>query len=198
VIVDELMNTQEIVIKSLGGHLGRIPIYAGATIRADGKIVLLVDLIGISYYESLISMPDMSSGGITQTIPSVMVVDDSLTVRKSAERDITALGINTILAKDGVDAQFQLRENVPDMILLDIEMPRMDGFELLQWIKGEASLESIPVIMISSRATEKHIDKATALGCAAFLGKPYLLENLVSVFNQYLSLDTPIVLDQET
>ena len=197
VIVEELLDTQEIVIKNLGGHLGRIPIYAGATIRADGKVVLLIDLVGISYYESFISMPELNVN-ITQTIPNVMVVDDSLTVRKSAERDITALGINAILAKDGLDAQAQLRQESPDMILLDIEMPQMDGFELLEWLKSEKTLKNIPVVMISSRATEKHINKATQLGCTAFLGKPYLLENLIEVFNQHLPLDSPITLDKES
>lgn len=197
VIVEELMDTQEIVIKNIGDHLGRIPIYAGATIRADGKIVLLIDLVGISYYESFVTLPE-SSASITHSIPNVMVVDDSLTVRKSAERDITALGVNAVLAKDGQDAQTQLRTNAPDLILLDIEMPVMDGFELLEWIKQEPSLKHIPVVMISSRATEKHINKATKLGCAGFLGKPYLLENLISVFNQYLPLDTPIELNQDT
>mgnify|MGYP001952837918 FL=1 len=79
--------------------------------------------------------------------------------------------------------------------MLDIEMPRMDGFELLEWVKANDALKHIPVVMISSRATEKYIDKATALGCSAFLGKPYLLGNLVQVFNQYLKLDAPIELD---
>ena len=195
VIVEELLDTQEIVVKNLGGHLGRIPIYAGATIRADGKVVLLIDLVGISYYESFISIPELNVN-ITQTIPNVMVVDDSLTVRKSAERDITALGINAVLAKDGLDAQIQLKQEVPDMILLDIEMPQMDGFELLEWLKSEKALKDVPVVMISSRATEKHINKATKLGCTAFLGKPYLLESLIEVFNQHLQLDSPITMDK--
>ena len=194
VIVEELLDTQEIVVKNLGDHLGRIPIYAGATIRADGSVVLLLDLVGISYYESFVSIPDQNAT-VSQTIPTVMVVDDSLTVRKSAERDITGLGINSVLAKDGLDAQVQLNQEAPDMILLDIEMPRMDGFELLEWVKSVEGLKHIPVVMISSRATDKYIDKATALGCSAFLGKPYLLENLVQVFNQHLKLDAPIELD---
>ncbi len=194
VIVERLLDTQEIVVKSLGEHLGRIPIYAGATIRANGSVVLLLDLVGISYYESFVSIPDQNAT-ISQTIPTVMVVDDSLTVRKSAERDIAGLGINSVLAKDGLDAQIQLNQEAPDMILLDIEMPRMDGFELLEWVKSVDHLKHIPVVMISSRATEKYIDKATVLGCSAFLGKPYLLENLVQVFNQHLKLDAPIELD---
>ena len=194
VIIDRLLDTQEIVVKSLGEHLGRIRIYAGATIRADGKVVLVIDLVGISYYESFIALPELRAS-VTHAIPNVMVVDDSLTVRKSAERDITALGINAVLAKDGLDAQSQLQQNIPDMILLDIEMPRMDGFELLEWVKSEDSLRHIPVVIISSRATDKHITKATRLGCSAFLGKPYLMENLVALFNQHLQLDTPITID---
>jgi len=199
VIVEELEDTQEIVVKNLGSHLGRIPIYAGATIRADGHVVLLLDLVGISFYESFVAVADIAkdAGSNVQAVPNVMVVDDSLTVRKSAERDITGLGLNAVLAKDGLDAQVQLKQDVPDMILLDIEMPRMDGFELLEWVKSEEKLKAVPVVMISSRATEKYINKATELGCSAFLGKPYLLENLVSVFNQHLTLDAPIVLDQE-
>ena len=196
VIVEELDETQEIVVKNLGDHLGRIPIYSGATIRADGRVVLLLDLVGISYYESFASMPDTSADAGLQAIPNVMVVDDSLTVRKSAERDLTSVGINAILAKDGLDAQVQLKQELPDMILLDIEMPRMDGFELLEWVKSEDSLKDIPVVMISSRGTEKYINKATELGCTAFLGKPYLLESLVALFNEHLVLDTPIVLEQ--
>ena len=81
------------------------------------------------------------------------------------------------------------------MILLYIEMKQMDCFELLEWFKSEDGLKEIPVIMISSRATEKYIDKATKLGCSGFLGKPYLLESLVKAFNDHLTLDTPINLD---
>ena len=198
VIVEELMDTQEIVVKNLGEHLGRIPIYAGATIRGNGKVVLLLDLVGISYYESFVAIPEQNENvDLTHVVPTVMVVDDSLTVRKSAERDITGLGINTVLAKNGLDAQLQLKQDAPDMILLDIEMPQMDGFELLEWVKSTEQLKHIPVVMISSRATEKYINKATELGCSGFLGKPYLLESLVESFNKHLTLDAPISLDDK-
>ena len=195
VVVEEVFETQEIVVKNLGEHLGRIPIYGGATIRGDGSVVLLLDLVGISYFESYISIPEQNVDE-SHSIPTVMVVDDSLTVRKSAERDITALGINTLLAKNGIDAQEKLALEKPDMILLDIEMPRMDGFELLEWVKSTDEFKDIPVIMISSRATEKYINKATELGSSGFLGKPYLLESLVEAFNSYLPLEEPITLDE--
>ena len=195
VIIEDLLDTQEIVVKNLGGHLGRIPIYSGATIRADGQVVLVLDLIGISYYENFVSIPEQNLD-VTKKIPTVMIVDDSLTVRKSAERDITGLGINSVLAKDGLDAQIQLRQDKPDMILLDIEMPRMDGFELLEWVKSTTDLKDVPVVMISSRATDKYIDKATDLGCSAFLGKPYLLDSLIELFNEHLELDSPLSSDK--
>jgi len=155
-------------------------------------------LVGLSYYESFIALPDQSHADKASdyVTPRVLVVDDSLTVRKSAERDIVAMGIVALFAKDGLDAQVQLGQDLPDMILLDIEMPRMDGFELLEWLKSNDATKHIPVIMISSRATDKYIKKATDLGCSGFLGKPYLLENLALVFNQHLALDRPITLDK--
>jgi chemosensory pili system protein ChpA (sensor histidine kinase/response regulator) len=194
VIVDSVGDTQEIVVKDIGSHVGSIPIYSGATVRADGQVVLLLDLVGLSYYESYANAPTLAERSEDEFLstPTVMVVDDSLTVRKSAERDISAMGINTVLAKDGLDAQAQLQDIVPDMILLDIEMPGLDGFELLEWIKGDSRLQPIPVVMISSRATDKYVDKASKLGCSAFLGKPYLLSDLVAAFNQHLDLESPI------
>lgn len=194
VIVDEVLDTQEIVVKGLGGHLGEVPIYAGATVLADGGIILLLDLIGISHLESFSNSVN-AVDSLAQNLPVVMVVDDSLTVRKSAERDLTNLGVNPVLVRDGIAAKKLLNTLRPNMILLDIEMPGMDGFELLEWVRGTADLSEIPVVMISSRATEKHIAKATSLGCNEFLGKPYILESLVTLLNRYLALESPITID---
>ena len=124
----------------------------------------------------------------------ILVVDDEAT---------SCLILDNFLSKDyevnttnsGLEALKWLEGNLPDLIISDIQMDNMDGFELLEWVKSVDGLKHIPVVMISSRATEKYIDKATALGCSAFLGKPYLLENLVQVFNQHLKLDAPIELD---
>ena len=95
----------------------------------------------------------------------------------------------------GIAAQQQLAQTKPDMILLDIEMPEMDGFEFLDWLRNESGALDIPVAVISSRGTQKYRHKADQLGANAFLGKPYLIDDLVTLFNQYLPLQEPIVLD---
>ena len=115
-----------------------------------------------------------------------MVVDDSLTVRKITSRLLTREGYEVLLAKDGVDALDQLREVVPDVILSDIEMPRMDGFELLRNIRGDARLAAIPVIMITSRTAEKHRNLALEIGASDYLGKPYDEEQLLALIARYI------------
>ena len=196
VIVDDLLDTQEIVVKNLGEHLARIPIYQGATIRPNGNVALVLDLVGISYYESTVALPDRSRRGV-RALPLVMVVDDSLTIRKAAQRDLTALGIDSVLAKNGVDAQQQVAQNKPDMVLLDIEMPEMDGFEFLTWLRTQSQAKDLPVVMISSRSTAKYMDKAQSLGADAFLSKPYLLDDLIDLFNEYLPLEETLSKGQE-
>jgi chemosensory pili system protein ChpA (sensor histidine kinase/response regulator) len=196
VIVDELLDTQEIVVKNLGEHLGRIPIYQGATIRPNGNVALVLDLVGISYYESTVALPDRSRRGV-RALPLVMVVDDSLTIRKAAQRDLTALGIDTVLANSGVDAQQKMALNKPDLIMLDIEMPEMDGFEFLAWLRSNSQSKELPVAMISSRSTAKYMDKARELGADAFLSKPYRLDDLIDLFNDYLPLEQPLSKGQE-
>jgi chemosensory pili system protein ChpA (sensor histidine kinase/response regulator) len=110
----------------------------------------------------------------------VMVVDDSITVRKVTQRHLVKRGMDVLLAKDGVDAMEQLREILPDVMLVDIEMPRMDGYELTQHVRGDARLKDIPIIMITSRAGDKHRDKALALGVNIYMTKPYQEDTLLS------------------
>jgi chemosensory pili system protein ChpA (sensor histidine kinase/response regulator) len=111
-----------------------------------------------------------------------MVVDDSVTVRKVTQRLLAREGYQVVLARDGLDALRQLQDTVPDVMLLDIEMPRMDGFELIGQMRADARWRDVPVIMISSRTAEKHREHAQSLGVLAFLGKPFdeadLLERL--------------------
>ena len=142
------------------------------------------------------ALPDRSRRGV-RALPLVMVVDDSLTIRKAAQRDLTALGIDSVLAKNGVDAQQQVAQNKPDMVLLDIEMPEMDGFEFLTWLRTQSQAKDLPVVMISSRSTAKYMDKAQSLGADAFLSKPYLLDDLIDLFNEYLPLEETLSKGQE-
>ena len=117
-----------------------------------------------------------------------MIVDDSLTVRKITSRLLTREGFDVVTAKDGLDALQLLDERIPDVILLDIEMPRMDGFEFAKTIKADLKLAHIPIIMITSRTAEKHRNRAKELGVDAYLGKPYQEEELLRNLRELLAL----------
>jgi chemosensory pili system protein ChpA (sensor histidine kinase/response regulator) len=115
-----------------------------------------------------------------------MVVDDSITIRKITERMLKRYGIEVVLAKDGVDATSQLQDNIPDLMLLDIEMPRMDGFEVASFVRNDTRLKDIPIIMITSRTGAKHKEKAMKIGVNQYLGKPFQEDDLLSNINQIL------------
>jgi len=120
------------------------------------------------------------------TKPTVMVVDDSLTMRKVLGRTLEREGYQVVTAKDGMDALQLLQETRPDIILLDIEMPRMDGFEFARNVRGDADTAGIPIIMISSRTAEKHQSHAKEIGVNAFLGKPVQDDDLLAEINTQL------------
>ena len=108
-----------------------------------------------------------------------MIVDDSLTIRKITSRLLTRAGFAVSTARDGVDALQVLAEQVPDVILLDIEMPRMDGFEFAKTVKGDPKYQAIPIIMITSRTADKHRSHAAEIGVDLYLGKPYQEDELL-------------------
>jgi chemosensory pili system protein ChpA (sensor histidine kinase/response regulator) len=117
--------------------------------------------------------------------PLVLVVDDSLTVRRVTQRLLVREGYRVALAKDGLDALERLAEEKPQMVLSDIEMPRMDGFDLVRNIRADARLRDLPVIMITSRIAQKHRDYAAELGVDHYLGKPYSEEDLLALIGRY-------------
>jgi chemosensory pili system protein ChpA (sensor histidine kinase/response regulator) len=181
--VDELMGNQEIVVKSLGPQLARMSWVSGATVLPDGSIVPLINpvvlarrtLSGVPDFEHTTLVPHLPGRGkkAASVAPIVMVVDDSLTVRKITTRLLEREGYQVVTAKDGLEALEQMRETLPAIMLVDIEMPRMDGFDLTRNVRGDARTKDIPIIMISSRTAEKHRSQAAALGVNQFLGKPY-------------------------
>ncbi|MES2090706.1 MAG: response regulator, partial [Pseudomonadota bacterium] len=124
-------------------------------------------------------------GTQASTPPMVLVVDDSLTVRRVTQRLLVREGYRVVLAKDGIDALERLAEEVPTIVLSDIEMPRMDGFDLLRNIRGNERWAALPVVMISSRTAQKHVDYATQLGANHYLGKPYGEEELLALVAHY-------------
>lgn len=183
--VDAMAGTREIVVKSLGPQFAAVQGVSGATILGDGRVVLILDLLApIRAMQARVAQrPAQTEIDSEPHKPLlVMVVDDSVTVRKVTSRLLERHGMNVLTAKDGVDAMLLLEEHMPDLMLLDIEMPRMDGFEVATQVRNDERLQHLPIIMITSRTGQKHRDRAMAIGVNDYLGKPYqesvLLESI--------------------
>lgn len=187
-LVENLIGRHEIVVKSLGPQLSGIQWLSGATVLGDGRVAMILDVPALLRRAG--SLHGVAHGPSTfgqqaspaENAATVMVVDDSITVRQVTQRLLNRNGIEVFTAKDGVEALALLKERRPDLMLLDIEMPRMDGFELAATIRKDNALKDLPIIMITSRTGKKHSDYATELGVNRYLGKPYhegeLLENI--------------------
>ncbi|MEO8640099.1 Hpt domain-containing protein [Pseudomonas sp.] len=183
--VDSMAGTREIVVKSLGPQFAAVQGLSGATILGDGRVVLILDLLApIRAMQARVpQQPVTQEAEVEPHKPLlVLVVDDSVTVRKVTSRLLERHGMNVLTAKDGVDAMLLLEDHLPDVMLLDIEMPRMDGFEVATQVRANERLQHLPIIMITSRTGQKHRDRAMAIGVNDYLGKPYqesvLLESI--------------------
>ena len=243
--VDNILGNREIVVKSIGPQLARIPGIAGATVMGSGQVVLIMNPVQLVFREATavtieqtlatrptevgagssappaavvatsqptatrmdveseqvvpvgMSLAEAFSAGTdsgfmaaepdtrVRANPLVMVVDDSLTVRKITSRMLTRENFEVSTAKDGVDGLQQLQDIEPDLILLDIEMPRMDGFEFARNVRADARTKHIPIIMITSRTADKHRNRAIELGVNEYMGKPYQEEQLLTLIRQY-------------
>ena len=194
--VEALMGSREIVVKSVGPQISTVRAISGATILSDGGVALILDVGALVYMDVaksiLQSDDDDGVDFVEQTIEkgptTVMVVDDSITVRKVTTRLLERNNMQVITAKDGVDAVAVLQEQIPDVFLLDIEMPRMDGYELATHIRNDDVLKNIPIIMITSRTGDKHRQRAMDIGVDRYLGKPFqeadLLENIKEILDE--------------
>ena len=198
-LVDQIAGSRiEMVVKPLGRQLSHITGISAATIMGNGSVMLILDLIALMRNASLAKAVKPT----TKVNPvdakrqlTVMVVDDSVTVRKVTSRFLERQGVNVVIAKDGVDAIEILQETVPDLILLDIEMPRMDGFEVATHIRHSKRLQAIPIIMITSRTGEKHRKRAFEIGVDDYMGKPFQEIQLLKRIN--LLLDSEVRLDYD-
>jgi chemosensory pili system protein ChpA (sensor histidine kinase/response regulator) len=172
-VTDELVGSREIVVKSLGPQVSGIRGIAGATILGDGRIVIILDMGSLVRSEWRARPTETVVIDQRDRRTFALVVDDSITVRRVTQRLLERNGMRVLTAKDGVDAVSLLQENMPDIILLDIEMPRMDGYEVAAHVRNDARLKHIPIVMITSRVSEKHRARAIELGVDDYLGKPY-------------------------
>ncbi|MDO8450120.1 MAG: Hpt domain-containing protein [Rhodoferax sp.] len=201
--VDEVLGNQEVVVKNLGPQLSRLPGLAGMSVLASGAVVLIYNPVALAsvYGEQARQLKlhaeqgaGASSSGTTPQpslmasvgqAPLVLVVDDSITVRRVTQRLLKREGFRVALAADGLQALERLQEEKPAVVLTDIEMPRMDGFDLTRNIRGDAKLRDLPIIMITSRIAEKHREHARELGVDHYLGKPYSEDELIGLVRQY-------------
>jgi chemosensory pili system protein ChpA (sensor histidine kinase/response regulator) len=195
--VDEMIGNQEVVVKNIGPQLARVSGIAGATVLGTGEVVLIINPVQLAQRvdaeAEAPTLVDSARAGQAAAAsaagpPLVMIVDDSLTVRKITSRLLTREGFEVLTAKDGLDAMQVLGERMPDAILLDIEMPRMDGFEFTKTVKSDARTAHIPIIMITSRTAEKHRNRARELGVEVYLGKPFQEEELLRHLREMLAL----------
>jgi chemosensory pili system protein ChpA (sensor histidine kinase/response regulator) len=190
--VDSVSKNQEVVLKNMGPQLARVNGVVGATVMGNGDIVLIInpmqfaDQMSLSYRTSDEQRMAQTLLRDSNEVYKVMVVDDSVTVRKVSQRFLQREGYEVVLAKDGVDALRQLQDHMPDAMLVDIEMPRMDGYDLTRAIRADQRLKHIPIIMITSRTADKHRNYALSLGVNAYMGKPYSESDLAETIKSYV------------
>ncbi len=182
--IDAVVGSREIVVKSVGPQISSVPGIFGATIMGDGSVVMILDLSPL-VRRSAALRASVAAGEVeapvvpvvpvieTRRNPLIMVVDDSITMRKVTTRVLERAEMEVLTAKDGLDAVEKLQDAVPDLMLLDIEMPRMDGYELATYMRNDSRLRKVPIIMVTSRTGEKHRQRALEIGVERYLGKPY-------------------------
>lgn len=193
-LVDQLIGSRaQIVVKPIGQQFSSVGVIAGATILGDGQVCLILDGQNIArQIQSTQRLKHLSDqrehSRYSNARRLIMIVDDSVTVRKVTSRLLERQGFDVVTAKDGVDAMEQLENVKPDLMLLDIEMPRMDGFEVTNLVRHHDVHQNLPIIMITSRTGEKHRERAFSLGVTHYMGKPFqeaeLLENVESLLDE--------------
>lgn len=211
--VDEVLGNQEVVVKNLGPQLSRLPGMAAISVLTSGAVALIYNPVALAAIHGERARALQATAGrhgasqdgrgaepaapaakAPSQVPLVLVVDDSITVRRVTQRLLQREGYRVSLAADGLQALERLQQERPAVVLSDIEMPRMDGFDLARNIRADASLADLPIIMITSRIAEKHHDHARALGVNHYLGKPYSEEELLRLVRSYTGVDLPVAL----
>jgi chemosensory pili system protein ChpA (sensor histidine kinase/response regulator) len=175
VAIDQVLGNREIVVKPVGLQIASVPGIYGATITGDGNVVVILDVAPlVRRHLAQPQAPVAQPAPVGQRqVPMVMVVDDSLTMRKVTGRVLERHNFEVVVARDGIEALERLEERVPDLMLLDIEMPRMDGYELATAMRAEPRFKGVPIVMITSRSGDKHRQRAFEIGVQRYLGKPY-------------------------
>jgi chemosensory pili system protein ChpA (sensor histidine kinase/response regulator) len=185
--VDAVLGNQEIIVKPLAPQFQALTGFSGAAVLGDGRVVLVLELAALMRNLASQSQKQVESQALyaarEENRPErlrAMVIDDSITMRKATSRFLERHNISVTVAKDGMEAVAKLEQQVPDLVILDIEMPRMDGFEVAAHIRNQPHLRHVPIIMVTSRGGEKHRERAARLGVNGYLTKPYQEEDMLN------------------
>ncbi|MDH3303912.1 MAG: Hpt domain-containing protein [Gammaproteobacteria bacterium] len=185
-LVDEMLASREVVVKAVGPQLAGIRGVSGATILGDGRIILILDINALVRTGAPVVELKKAAPTPSDDRPLALVVDDSITVRRVTERFLHRHGLRVETAKDGLDAISVMQDHKPDIILLDIEMPRMDGYEFASHVRNDDRVSDVPIIMITSRVGDKHRARAIELGVNDYVGKPYQDSQLLEAIRRQL------------
>jgi len=192
VLVQEVIDSKDVVVKSMGPYIPKIPGIVGATVLGDGSIATVVDLPELKQSINIgrINTHSRQTNQVVEesTQPYILVVDDSLSARKSLSQFVEDLGIEVRTARDGMEAIALIDKRKPDLVLVDMEMPRMNGLELTTHIRANKQTEHLPVIMITSRTTDKHRNVALGKGVSHYMVKPFIEDELATCINSTLKI----------
>jgi chemosensory pili system protein ChpA (sensor histidine kinase/response regulator) len=188
-VADEMLDSREIIVKPVGAQLASISGLSGATILGDGRIAVILDVGALVRLvtpstEPIEVLPTAGDGQLV-----ALVVDDSITMRRVSQRLLERNGMRVLTARDGMQAIEVLRDHIPDIILLDVEMPRMDGYQFAAFVRNNTETEDVPIVMITSRVSEEHKARAIELGVNDYLGKPYQESVLLNAVRNLVQLD---------
>ncbi|HEY8520510.1 MAG TPA: Hpt domain-containing protein [Gammaproteobacteria bacterium] len=184
-LTDSLEGSREIVVKTLGPHLASVPGVTGATILGDGRVIVILDAVTLVRQQRHVEPVEPAAAPAPREL-TALVVDDSITMRRVTQRLLERRGVRVLTARDGLDAITVLQEHEVDIILLDIEMPRMDGYQFATHVRNDPKIKDLPIIMITSRSGEKHRAKAIEIGVNDYLSKPYQESQLIAAIEGLL------------
>jgi chemosensory pili system protein ChpA (sensor histidine kinase/response regulator) len=195
-LVDAVHEDQELVARTLAPHLRR-KVVSGATTTASGQILLILDLPALLARATRLPLPAPSAQRPpAPPKPRILIVDDSASIRRVLQQDLARAGFDVEVARDGIDALQAMVKVAPQIIILDIEMPRLDGFEFLSALRDSTQFRGARVIMLTSRASEKHQDYARQLGADAYYVKPCPIATLTAKIYELLEpaqkVDAPV------
>ena len=189
--IQEIVDSRELVIKSMGKYMSNVRGVPGATILGDGSVVPVLDIPELlrtfTQNEDKIDDDDFEQTGVRAALPTALVVDDSLSARRALAQVVGDAGYDVRTAKDGIEAIEIIDKKTPDILLVDMEMPRMNGLELAAHVRANPITSDIPIIMVTSRSTEKHREQAKSAGVNIHLTKPFsedvLLDHISNLLN---------------